>query len=163
MLLGSDNPQASIIEKIHMPRCQSAGWEFSFPCWFLPSRQCVRLLESFLGLNVDGVGGLTKQLDRALDKCICVLWSLPSDPVTPQCQVIIQIQGSSEPFQSGTSGQSIVPHQPPPPHLSGSEDSVQEQVSDSDLEELIGVGSCHACAACHSCARELSDSSSDLH
>ena len=95
------------------------------------------------GVSVD----LNDLLDRALEKRLprSLLRRLSGDPVTSQ--------GIAEP-SSVTKGQKFV-NQPHSQHsLSESDDSVQEQESDSDMEELIGVG------ASLSHAREVSDSAS---
>ena len=98
------------------------------------------------GVSVD----LTELLDRALEKRLprSLLRRLSGDPVTSR--------GFSEP-SSGTKGQKVI-DQPPSQHsLSESDDSAvsaQEQESDCDMEELIGVG------ASLSRAREVSDSAS---
>ena len=98
------------------------------------------------GVSVD----LTELLDRALEKRLprSLLRRLSGDPVTSR--------GFSEP-SSGTKGQKVI-DQPLSQHsLSESDDSAvsaQEQESDCDMEELIGVG------ASLSRAREVSDSAS---
>ena len=111
------------------------------------------VIEKSIVVN-DGVAlDLTDLLDRALERRLprSLLRRLSGDPAT-------QVQVSSGPSQIGTSRQSKVPHQSPPPHnLSDSEDSFQEQDSDTDVEELIGAG------AFQSRAREVADSSSGYH